>query len=439
MFFRQKQGLFAVARLDHLIAARPQQPRRHAAHHILVLDEQDAAGAGQIPRHRLGLGFLDHRRRRFKIARIDGQEDAESRAASWPGVDMDPAIGLLDDAIDGRQPQPRALADRLGGEEGFENLGEGLGGNARAIVGHFNQGAALRRRGGEAQLDRFGLGQTAGGDSHLALAPVKSAMTAKRVAGVDGQIHHRRLQLALVGADHGQVAAIIGDKADILAQEAAQQHLEFADQFSQIQLLALDGLLARKGQQFLDEVSRAHAGLADFRQALIAGIAHRMALQQLVQTQLNGEQQIVEVVGHAARQLADGLHLLALGQLHLHLFLAGDIHQIDGHATGAMAHQIEVGDGGRAGRIQRLQPNLDRSRRTGEKPLARLDQGSCFDQIAKSRAGAGAARRQPGQGGIDLDQGAFESVFALNQTCAKRRRLGEGVESAEGASARRLA
>ncbi len=50
----------------------------------------------------------------------------------------DEAAGLLDDAIDGGQPQTRALAHRLGGEEGIEDLALNLLGHADAGVGDFD-------------------------------------------------------------------------------------------------------------------------------------------------------------------------------------------------------------------------------------------------------------------------------------------------------------
>jgi hypothetical protein len=52
VFLGQQQGLLAVGGLDHLIAALAQQAGGDAAHRGLVLDEQDAAGAGEVAGHR---------------------------------------------------------------------------------------------------------------------------------------------------------------------------------------------------------------------------------------------------------------------------------------------------------------------------------------------------------------------------------------------------
>jgi hypothetical protein len=49
-----------------------------------------------------------------------------------------------------------------------------------------------------------------------------------------------------------------------------------------------------------------------------------VARRQHVELHEDGGQQVVEVVRHAAGQLADGLHLLALGELQLDLLLLGE-------------------------------------------------------------------------------------------------------------------
>ena len=81
----QGQGLLAVGGLDHLVAAGAQQAGGDAAHGVLVLDEQDAADAGQVAGRRRGLGRgRGDRRQRAAGRGVDRQEDAEGRAL--PGV-----------------------------------------------------------------------------------------------------------------------------------------------------------------------------------------------------------------------------------------------------------------------------------------------------------------------------------------------------------------
>ena len=57
-------------------------------------------------------------------------------ALAEPAGDLDPALVLLDDAIDRRQPEAGALADFLGGEERLEDPRQMFRRNARAGVAH---------------------------------------------------------------------------------------------------------------------------------------------------------------------------------------------------------------------------------------------------------------------------------------------------------------
>ncbi len=52
---------------------------------------------------------------------------------------IDIAAGLLDDAIDRRQPEAGALADLLGREERLEDLFDDVGRNADAGIAHLDQ------------------------------------------------------------------------------------------------------------------------------------------------------------------------------------------------------------------------------------------------------------------------------------------------------------
>ncbi len=134
----QLEGLLAVGGLDDLIAALAQQAGGDAPHRGLVLDEQDAAGARQVAR-RLHLDLDRRDLGQFGLGRL-GQEDAEHRPAFRRVRHVDVAAGLFDDAIDRSQTHPRALVHRLGGEEGFEDLVEDFGRDARTAVRHLDQG-----------------------------------------------------------------------------------------------------------------------------------------------------------------------------------------------------------------------------------------------------------------------------------------------------------
>src|SRR5205807_2134273 len=92
---------------------------RDGAHLVLVFRKENgfaaAAGPGQ--------------RRLDRILRIldSGQIDLEGGSLAGFAVHPDAAAALLDDAIDGRESEPRPLARLFRGEEGLEDTRLGLG------------------------------------------------------------------------------------------------------------------------------------------------------------------------------------------------------------------------------------------------------------------------------------------------------------------------
>ena len=86
------------------------------------------AGSCRCPTGRpaSALGRDRHGRGSPRRARVDGQVDGEGRRpAPASTVGEDEAARLLDDAVDGREAEPGALADFLGGEERLEDLAAG--------------------------------------------------------------------------------------------------------------------------------------------------------------------------------------------------------------------------------------------------------------------------------------------------------------------------
>jgi len=103
-------GVDAIAELGERLLRRP-------AHPGIVLDQQHAlAAARQFRRRRFGTGV---RLRRHVGAR---QVDLDARAVAELAVYLHVAVRLLDEAIDHGEAEAAALADRLGGEEGFEDV-----------------------------------------------------------------------------------------------------------------------------------------------------------------------------------------------------------------------------------------------------------------------------------------------------------------------------
>ena len=91
----------------------------------IVLDQQHDAGAVDLRRS----GVLD--RGRGFLAR---QQDRDPGAFAEFARHLDRSAGLRREAMNLRQSQPGALADRLGGEERIEDLAENVGRDAGAAV-----------------------------------------------------------------------------------------------------------------------------------------------------------------------------------------------------------------------------------------------------------------------------------------------------------------
>ena len=101
-----------------------------------------------------------------------------------------------------------------------------------------------------------------------------------RIARVDGQVEDRGLELAGVGMDAPQAAGQHGLEPDGLAERAAQQVGDAADELVGVDRLGRQRLLAREGQQPLRQRGRAlravdrridelaHVGLAALQAAL---------------------------------------------------------------------------------------------------------------------------------------------------------------------------
>ena len=80
----------------------------------------------------------------------------------------------------------------------------------------------------------------------------------------------------------------------------------------QLEYGGAERLLARVGEDLRDKPGRAGGAALDVHHILEGGIRGAEPAQQQVRVTDNGGQQIVEIVGDAARKLANRLQLLAL-------------------------------------------------------------------------------------------------------------------------------
>ena len=161
---------------------------------------------------------------------MPGQEDAERRPLAGLGIDVDEAAGLLDDAIDRRQPKPGALADLLGREERLEDLVDDLAWNAGAGVG-------------DVDPDIFGRRHALVGEPRgffardICCSYGELAAIGHRVARIDGEVDDHLLELRDVDFHRPEVAAMDEVELHLLTDQPAQQHGEVGQRIAEVEHL----------------------------------------------------------------------------------------------------------------------------------------------------------------------------------------------------------
>jgi hypothetical protein len=142
------------------------------------------------------------------------------------------------------------------------------------------------------------------------------------VARVDRQVHDHLVELAGV-AHHAADGPEHDAELHVLADEPREHLLHVPDHHAQGEHLAACRVLAAEREELAREGGRALGGALD----QLDGLAH--AIVDLPQQELAAAQddreQIVEVVGDAAREAADRLHLLGLAELALEGAVLGDV------------------------------------------------------------------------------------------------------------------
>ena len=310
--FRNKfQCFLAVGGLQHAIAKRAQDAAAQIADDFLVLHDKDRFCSLlefllQFHRHRVGRG--DH----------TGQPYPDFRPRAELAADFDVSAALIDDAIDGRQAEAGPLALGFRGEERLEDMAQHLPAHPCAVVpdGELEVVARLDIEACFAEL----LIQRVACRADCQLASARHG-----VPRVDGQVHDDLLQQARVHAHAAGLIVEEGDQLDILAERAPQELVHLHDHGVGVQDADLDDLLAAEGQQLTGQVRGALARADD----LLDGVPERVVLSELVENHAaepeDGGHDVVEVVRDAAGQPANGLHLLRLQVLLLHLQFARDV------------------------------------------------------------------------------------------------------------------
>ena len=209
------------------------------------------------------------------------------------------------EAMNLRQSQTGALADRLGGEEGIEDLAEDIGRDAGAGILHrdrdMSAGAGLAA---ERIVVRRYRDDAAGGHG---------------VARVDDEIDQRRFELGDVDHDRPDARVDVELQRHRAADAGVEHFAHRIDAFGDIDGLRIDALPPCECQQLAGEGGAALGRPFDRRYRPLAfGIVANRFLQR-VKTAADDHQEIVEIMGHAAGQLAERVELLRFRELLLHL------------------------------------------------------------------------------------------------------------------------
>ena len=131
-----------------------------------------------------------------------------------------------------------------------------------------------------------------------------------RVARIHREVHDDLFDLTRIGPDTTQRWRQRRLETNILPDHPLQQRLGAVHDFVQIDVLGLEDLPTAERQQLACQRGRAFAGLVNFSNISAGVMVRRQILEQHRRVAENRRQQIVEVVGHAAGEVADGVHLL---------------------------------------------------------------------------------------------------------------------------------
>ena len=160
-----------------------------------------------------------------------------------------------------------------------------------------------------------------------------------------------------IGADRPEVAAVLDDQLDGLAEQPLQQMGHLRHNVGKLEHLRAQGLLAREGKKLPSQAGSAVRVRLDLLDVVIVAVARRVAHQHQVAMADDRGQDVVEVVRDAAGELPDHLHLGRLRDLPLELgFLAIVLEQ---EQDRGIAEPAQAGDGQRH-RLGRLMGEPDR-------------------------------------------------------------------------------
>ena len=294
----------AVARLERGVAEIVEDVGDQHAHDGLVVHDQHGfALLGSRQRIGLRLSPIGS-----DLAIVPGQVDRDGGARADFGIDPHLPARLLGEAIDHRQAEAGALADRFRCEERLEHPRDHLRRHAGAGVGHGNRQVLPRRH--VVRARRPLIQPLVGGLDGDATA------VRHRVAGVDAQVEQRVLELRGIDQRGPEAGRSDNLDRDAGADRALDQLLHAGDQPVHVRRFGIKGLPARKGEEAVGEGRRAPRRALGGDHVAVDVLETPLFDAHLHQFERAGDagQQVVEVVRQAAGELAHGFHLLRLAK-----------------------------------------------------------------------------------------------------------------------------
>ena len=254
---------------------------------------------------------------------IDAREiNFEASALSDFAVDPDEAAALLDHAVDGGEAQAGAFPLFLGSKKRFEDA-------RLSFLIHAHSGVAD----GEEHVG-------SGCDDRTQVAVVaielgvrsldqQAAAVGHGVARVDREIHDDLFDLAGIGANGAKIWREAEDELDIFANEAGNELDDILDDGVEIEDARLEDLHAAESEKLASQGGGAVGGAVDLFDFARGGVRRRQDIHQQLGVALDDHEEIVEVVGDAAREAAHGLHFLGLAELFFELMAFADVLRDD--------------------------------------------------------------------------------------------------------------
>ena len=236
----------------------------------------------------------------------------------------------------------------LGGEERIEDALDDGRVDAGAGVGDGQAGVAARPQTGQALPV---------GDVHRRQRHRDPADAAgNRLPRVGAEVHHHLVDARAIGEHVGDVAREPGDHLDARRQRRPQQPHRFLDDLAQPDDAPLVRLPPPEREDLLDELAGARARLLHFRQALLRRMLRHEILPGQLDVADDRAEDVVEVVGHAAGEGAEGLHLLRLAQRRLQPLprRLGVLQILDVHDDADQAEELAVGSEARRGVVDHV-------------------------------------------------------------------------------------